>query len=91
MLLALLIDIVVAWLLVRFVPPGWKQMAVGLVGGWLSAIAGSVIVGLAFGWAPIDMLSRLTVGLLVHPLVIAGIAWLFIKLRNRPKRSAGPG
>ena len=90
-MLALLIDIVVAWLVVRFVPAGWKQMLAALLGGWLSATAGSVFVGLAFGWTPFEMLSRLTMGLLVHPLVILGLAWLLNTLRSRTKRGPDGG
>lgn len=88
-MLALLIDIIAAWLTVRFVPPGWKQMLAALLGGWLAAIAGAVVVGMAFGWTAFEMLSRLTMGLLVHPLVILGLAWLFNMLRNRAKRNPG--
>lgn len=90
-MLALLIDVLVAWLVVRFLPPGWKQMLAGLLGGWLAAITGSILTGLAFGWSPLEMLSRLTTGLLVHPLIIAGLGWLMVKFMNRRKRITGPG
>ena len=82
-MLALLLDVLFAWLLVRFVPAGWKQILLALFGGWLAALAGSVLVGLAFGWSPVEMLSRLTVGLLVHPVVVGGLVWLLSWLRNR--------
>jgi Na+/citrate or Na+/malate symporter len=88
-MLPLLIDTLVAWLLVRFVPAGVKRMLLGLVGGWVAALAGVLLVGFAFGWTPIDMLSRLSVGLLVHPLVVAGLIWLFTTIRNRRKGRAG--
>ena len=77
--LALLIDVVVAWLLIKFVPPGNKRLLLGLFGGWLAAIAGSLLVGVAFGWPVFDMLSGLTIGLLVHPLLVAGFVWLLTK------------
>lgn len=88
-MLALLIDAVVAWLVVRFVPPGWKQPLTGLLGGWLAAIADSAVMALTFGWPPVAILSRLTVGLLVHPLIVGGFAWLFVKIRSRGKGPAG--
>ena len=87
-MLALVVDVVVAWLLVRYVPPGWKQLLLGLLGGWLAAIADTVVIGLMFGWPPIEMLSRLTTGLLVHPLIVAGFAWLITRIRNRGKPPA---
>jgi hypothetical protein len=86
-MLALLIDCIVAALLVRFVPPGWKRLLFGLLGGWLAAIADAAL----FGGTPLDMLSKMTVGLLVHPLIIAGLVWLFEKLRSRGKRQDESG
>jgi hypothetical protein len=87
-MLALLIDVIVAWLLVQFVPAGTKRMLLGLLGGWVAAFAGSATVGLAYGW--FAMLSRMTIDLLVHPLLVAGLVWLFTKLRSRGKGEAGP-
>lgn len=90
-MLALLIDIVVAVLIVRFVRPGTKQVLLSLLGGWVSAVAGTVLVGFAFGWPLLDMLSRLTIGLLVHPLIVGGLAWLFGwllgRFRNRARQA----
>ena len=86
-MVALLIDCIVAALLVRFAPPGWKRLLFGLLGGWLAAIADSALSG----GTPLDILSRMTMGLLVHPLIIAGLVWLFEKLKNRGKREAGSG
>lgn len=85
-MIGLLIDVIVAWLLVRFVQPGTRRVFLGLLGGWAAALASAGLVGLAFGWTPFDMLSRLTVGLLVHPLIIAGLVWLFDLLRKRAQR-----
>ena len=53
-----------------------------------AAFAGSATVGLAYGW--FAMLSRMTIDLLVHPLLVAGLVWLFTKLRSRGKGEAGP-
>jgi hypothetical protein len=88
-MLSLLIDVVVAWLLVRFVPAGTKRMLLGLLGGWLAAIAGSVLVGFAMGWPPAAMLSRLTIGLLVHPVIVGGLVGLFGWIRARGKGRPG--
>jgi hypothetical protein len=85
-MLALMIDVIVAGLLARFVPAGVKRLALSLAGGWLAAIAGSMLTGLAFGWMPLDILSSLTTGLLVHPLVIVGLVWLIGKFGARGKR-----
>jgi hypothetical protein len=87
-MLALLIDAIVAWLLVLYVPPGTKRMLLGLLGGWLAAIVGSAAVGLAYGW--FAMLSRMTIDLLVHPLLVAGLVWLFTRMRSQGKGEAGP-
>lgn len=76
-MLAIIIDFIAAALITRFVPPGWKQWLFVLLGGWVAAVAGSVLVGLAFGWPLMEMLSRLTVALMVHPLVVAGLVWAF--------------
>ncbi len=84
-MVSLLLDVVVAWLLAKFVPAGGTRMLLGLLGGWISAAAGSVLVGLAFGWTVPEMLQRLTIGLLVHPLVIAGLIWLYAWLTRRGK------
>jgi len=46
-------------------------------------------MALTFGWPPVAILSRLTVGLLVHPLLVGGFAWLFVKIRSRGKGPAG--
>lgn len=86
-MIALLIDVIVAALLVKFAPPGWKRLLLGLLGGWLAAIADSAL----YGGTPLDILSRMTVGLLVHPLIIAGLVWLFEKLRARSKRQDETG
>jgi hypothetical protein len=75
--LALLIDLIAAALVARFVPAGWKQWLFALLGGWVAAVAGSVLVGLAFGWPLVEILSRLTVALMVHPLVVVGLVWAF--------------
>lgn len=82
-MLALLIDLVVAALLVRFVKPGTQRLLLSLLGGWVAAIAGAVLVGFAFGWPVMEILSRLTVGLLVHPPIVAGLVWLFDRLLSR--------
>jgi len=87
-MLGLLVDVIVAWLLVRFVQPGTPRLLLGLLGGWAAALAASGLVGIAFGWTPFDILSSLTVGLMVHPLIIAGLVWLFGKLRSRAQRSS---
>ena len=90
-MLGLLIDVVAAALLMRFTQPGTTRMLLVLFAGWLAALAASGLVGLAFGWTPLDMLSSLTVGLLVHPLIVAGLIWLFAKLKGalRARREAG--
>ena len=88
-MLALLVDLVVAVLLVRFTVPGTKRMLLGLLGGWLAAIVEAIGIGLAFGWMPIDIIWRLTIGLLIHPLLIAGMIWLLQKFIGRG-RKAGP-
>jgi len=88
-MIALLIDVLAAWLVARYAPPGWKQMLAILVGGWLAAFADAAVLGLAFGWPPIDLLSRLTIGLLVHPPIVGGLAWLITMLRKRMKRPTG--
>ena len=85
-MLELLIDAIVAWLLVKYVPDLVKRMLLGLVGGWLAAIAGSLLVGLAFGWPLPTMFSRLTVGLLVHPLIVGGFVWLLETIMSPGKR-----
>lgn len=86
-MLALLIDVVVAWLLVQFVPAGNKRMLLGLLGGWLAALSAAAPVGIAYGM--LAMLSRMTLDLLVHPLIVAGLVWLFTKIRNRGKGESG--
>ncbi len=86
-MLAVLIDVVVAWLLVQFVPAGNRRLVLGLLGGWLAALAASASVGIAYG--VLAMLSRMTVDLLVHPLIVAGLVWLFTKIRNRGKGESG--
>lgn len=86
-MLALLIDVIVAWLLVQFVPAGNKRMLLGLLGGWLAALTASAPVGLTYG--VFAMLSRMTIDLLVHPLIVAGLVWLFTKVRNRGKGESG--
>ena len=88
-MLALLVDLVVAVLLVRFTVPGTKRMLLGLLGGWLAAIVEAIGIGLAFGWMPIDIIWRLMIGLLIHPLLIAGMVWLLQKFMGRG-RKAGP-
>jgi ABC-type Co2+ transport system permease subunit len=88
-MIALAIDILAAWLVVRYVPPGWKQMLAALVGGWVAAFADAAVLGVAFGWPAIELLSRLTAGLLVHPLIVGGLAWLFALLRRRLRRPGG--
>jgi ABC-type Co2+ transport system permease subunit len=85
-MIALLIDALAAWLVARYVPAGWKQMLAALVGGWLAAFADAAVLGFAFGWPPIELLSRLTTGLLVHPLIVGGFAWLIAMLRRRLQR-----
>ena len=90
-MLALLVDLVVAALLARFTVPGTKRMLLGLLGGWLAAIVEAVGIGLAFGWMPLDIIWRLTIGLLIHPLLIAGMIWLLQKIISRGKKSAPPG
>ena len=90
-MIALLIDVLAAWLVARYAPPGWKQMLAVLVGGWVAAFADVAILAFAFGWPMIDALSRLTTGLLVHPLIVGGFAWLMAKFlgrRNRPSDAA---
>ena len=86
-MVALLIDCIAAALLVRFAPPGWKRLLFGLLGGWLAAIADSALSG----GTPFDILSRMIMGLLVHPLIIAGLVWLFEKIKRRGTRPAGTG
>jgi ABC-type Co2+ transport system permease subunit len=88
-MIALLIDVVAAWLVARYTQPGWKQMLAILVGGWLAAFADAAVLGFAFGWPPIELLSRLTFGLLVHPPIVGGLAWLITMLLRRMKRRAG--
>ena len=88
-MIALIIDILAAWLVARFAPPGWKQMLAALLGGWVAAFADAAVLGFAFGWPPVELLSRLTTGLLVHPLIVGGFAWLIAKFFGRHKRSAG--
>jgi len=88
-MIALLIDVLAAWLVVRYAPPGWMQMLGALIGGWSAAFADAAVLGLAFGWPMIDLLSRLTTGLLVHPLIVGGAAWLIAKFLDRRKRSTG--
>jgi ABC-type Co2+ transport system permease subunit len=88
-MIALLIDVVAAWLVARYTQPGWKQMLAILVGGWLAALADAAVLGFAFGWPPIELLSRLTFGLLVHPPIVGGLAWLITMLLRRMKRRAG--
>ncbi len=79
-MLGLLIDVVAAALLVKFTRPGTIRMLLVLLSGWLAALAASGLIGVAFGWTPFDILSSLTVGLLVHPLIVAGLVWLFARL-----------
>lgn len=88
-MIALLIDVLAGWLVVRYAPPGWKQMLAALLGGWLAAFADAAVLGFAFGWPPIELLSRLTTGLLVHPLIVFGFAWLIAMLLKRMKRPPG--
>jgi len=88
-MIALLIDLVAGWLVARRVPPGWKQWLAALVGGWAAAFADAAVLGVALGWPAIELLSRLTTGLLVHPLIVAGIAWLITWVGNRGKRPGG--
>ena len=76
-MLAIIVDFIAAALIARFVPPGPKQWLFALLGGWVAAVAGSVLVGLAFGWPLVEMLSRLTVALMVHPVVVVGLVWAF--------------
>jgi Na+/citrate or Na+/malate symporter len=89
-MLGLLIDLVAAVLLVRFTQPGTTRMMLGLLAGWVAALAASGVVGVAFGWTPFDMLSSLTTGLLVHPLIVGGLIWLIgrLKLRFVDRRKA---
>jgi Na+/citrate or Na+/malate symporter len=89
-MLGLLIDLVAAVLLVRFTRPGTTRMMLGLLAGWVAALAASGVVGIAFGWTPFDMLSSLTTGLLVHPLIVGGLIWLIgrLKLRLVDRRKA---
>jgi ABC-type Co2+ transport system permease subunit len=88
-MIALIIDILAAWLVARHAPPGWKQMLAALVGGWAAAFADAAVMAYAFGWPPIEVLSRLTTGLLVHPLIVGGFAWLITRFVGRRKRSTG--
>ena len=86
-MIALLIDVLAAWLVASYAPPGWTQMLAALLGGWVAAFADAAVLGFLFGWQPILLLSRLTMGLLVHPLIVGGVAWLIAKLilrRNPP-------
>lgn len=80
-MLALPIDALVAWLLVKRTAPGWKRMLLGVLGGWLAAVIGFSVTGLLLEWPAVDVLSRMTVGLLVHPLVVVGFVWVFEKIR----------
>ena len=86
-MIALLVDILAAWLVARYAPPGWKQVLAALVGGWAAAFADAAVMAYAFGWPPIEVLSRLTTGLLIHPLIVGGFAWLIVKFLGRRKRS----
>jgi len=86
-MIALLIDALAAWLVARYAPPGWKQMLTALLGGWVAAFLDAVVLGFLFGWQPIELLSRLTTGLLVHPLIVVGFAWLITKFLLRRNRS----
>ena len=88
-MIALFIDVLAAWLVARYPPPGWKQMLAALVGGWTAAFADAALMAFAFGWPPIEVLSRLTTGLLVHPLIVGGFAWLITKFLGRRRRSTG--
>ena len=88
-MIALVVNILAAWLAARYAPPGWKQMLAALVGGWTAAFADAAVMAYAFGWPPIDVLSRLTMGLLVHPLIVGGLVWLITKFLGRRKRSTG--
>ena len=88
-MIALVVDLLAAWLVARYAPPGWKQMLAALVGGWTAAFADAALMAYAFGWPPIEVLSRLTMGLLIHPLIVGGFAWLITKFRGRRKRSTG--
>ena len=54
-----------------------------------AAFADAAVLGFAFGWPPIEVLSRLTMGLLIHPLIVGGFAWLITKFLGRRKRSTG--
>jgi ABC-type Co2+ transport system permease subunit len=85
-MIALFIDALAAWLVARYTQPGWKQMLAVLAGGWLAAFADAAVLGFTFGWPPIELLSRLTIGLLVHPPIVGGLAWLILMLRKRMKR-----
>jgi len=87
-MIALLIDVLAAWLVARYAPPGWKQMLTALLGGWVAAFVDAVVLGFLFGWQPIVLLSRLTMGLLVHPLIVGGVAWLIAKFILRRNRSS---
>ena len=88
-MIALIVDVLAAWLAARYAPPGWKQVLTVLVGGWLAAFADAAVLWFAFGWPPIELLSRLTIGLLVHPPIVGGLAWLIVLLRKRMKRPTG--
>jgi ABC-type Co2+ transport system permease subunit len=85
--IALFIDILAAWLVARYAPAGWKQVLAALVGGWAAAFADAAVMAYAFGWPPIEVLSRLTTGLLVHPLIVGGFTWLITRFLGRRKRS----
>lgn len=90
-MIALLIDVVAGWLVSRRVPPGWKQWLAALLGGWAAALADAAVLGVALGWPAIELLSRLTTGLLVHPLIVVGVAWIITWLGKRGgRRSGGP-
>lgn len=84
-MIALFIDLLAGWGVARYVPPGWKQPLTALLGGWAAAFADAALLGVAFGWPAIELLSRLTTGLLIHPLIVLGLAWLFTRLRQRRK------
>ena len=89
-MVALVLDLLVAYLLVRYVPRLWGQLILAIPGGIISAIVGNMLIYWAMGdQTPGETVTRMIGSAVWHPIITMLMIWFFRRDQNKDESVEG--